>query len=126
MDNRLIIIQNEGREAFDLAFQLFFTDKFKYPKPKTVTHYVDDPKKGLIFYEYSAPANASKLPVPLGFKQAADLAWTWLEAKDDKDYREYLDHDGSDGHGFKVYNEAWNKVDGGLLAVLPVWAWYGK
>lgn len=127
MDNRLIVVQSEGRKAFDLAFELFFTSIYDSLKVK-VTHYIDDPEKGLIFYENIAPGHAVKLPVPLGPKQAADLAWTWLESKTDKEYFDYLDHDGSNGKGFKVYNEDWNRVGGfgGLLAVQPVWAWYGK
>lgn len=122
MDNRLIVVQSEGRKSFDLAFQLFFVNDIK------ATHYLDYPEKGLVFFWHEY-AKAIKLPAPLNALQAANIAWTWLETKSDKEYLEWLDHDGSDGHGFKVYNEDWNKVAGlpfSILAVQPVWAWYGK
>ena len=124
MDNRLVSVQSEGREAFDLAFQLLFDNA---PGDK-VTHWVEDPSKGLILL-WSAEGSATKLPTPLTWKKAADLAWTWLENRNTEDYREYLDHDGSNGRGFKVYNEDWGHVAGysyAVLGVLPVWAWYGK
>jgi len=43
MDNGVIDIRSEGREAFDLSFQLFFKRRSK------ATHYFDHPEKGLIF-----------------------------------------------------------------------------
>lgn len=124
MDNRLIIVQSESRKAFDMAFELLFESS---PSGKA-SHYIDDPKKGLVFL-WLEEKGCSKLPVALNAKQAAELAWTWLANKKDDEYHEYLDHDGSSHHGFKVYNEAWAKVGGysySILAVLPVWAWYGK
>lgn len=42
MDNKKILIQSEGRAAFDLAIQLSLTDKYGVKK---ITHYLDDPKK---------------------------------------------------------------------------------
>jgi hypothetical protein len=124
MDNRIISVQSEGRKAFDLAFQLLFDNA----PGDTVTHYIDHPKAGLILL-WSSESNAIKLPVPLKWKEAADLAWAWLGSKTDKEYTEYCDHDGSNGHGFRVYCEDWGHVGGyhyGVLGVVPVWAWYGK
>ena len=124
MNNRLISVQSEGRASFDLAFQLLFANA----PGSRITHWIDDPKKGLILL-WSHEGEAQKLPVPLDWKKAADLAWAWLENKKDDEYQEYLDHDGSNGKGFRVYNEDWGHVGGyhyGVLGVIPVWAWYGK
>jgi hypothetical protein len=124
MDNRLISVQSEGRTAFNLAFQLLFDNA---PGDK-VTHYIEHHKSGLILL-WSEEGKAIKLPVPLGWKDAADLSWTWLNDQDTKLYHEYLDHDGSNGRGFRVYNEDWGHVGGysyAVLGVIPVWAWYGK
>lgn len=120
MDNRLISVQSEGREAFDLAFQLLFEDE-------KATHYLEHPEKGLIFL-WHPEKDSIKLPYAMYWRAAADLAWGWLQERGDEEYREFCDHDGSDGHGFRVYNESWNSVVSsyGILAVLPVWAWYGK
>ena len=128
MDNKLIIVQSEGRKSFDLAFQIFFESNIK------ATHYLEDPEKGLIFFYYYVGSEFTnnkpiKLPTPLAAQQAADLAWSWLLAQPEDCYGAALDHDGSNSKGFKVYNEDWNRVgsyDGSILAIQPVWAWYGK
>lgn len=121
MDNRIISIQSEGREDFDLAFELIFGDH-------RATHYLEDPAKGFILLWHEQPS-ATKLPYSLDWRASASLIWGWLSERKDTDYRERLDHDGSNGHGFRVYNEAWGRVAGypySICAVLPVWAWYGK
>jgi hypothetical protein len=136
MDNRQISIQSEGRRAFDLAIQLMFDgccDK--------ATHYFEHPTKGFILlwhedkFLFEQPTkiteilSANKLPYAMDEKAAADLAWGWLSERKDSEYQEWCDHDGSDGHGFRIYNEAWGHVAGshyGILGVIPVWAWYGK
>lgn len=124
MDNRLIIVQSKGRKSFNSAFELLFESS----PSKKATHYIEDPKKGLIFLWKEEP-NSVKLLVPSDANQAADLAWAWINSKPDKDYLEYMDHDGSNSHGFKVYNETWSRINDhpySILAVQPVWAWHGK
>jgi hypothetical protein len=127
MDNRHISIQSEGRAAFDLAFQLLFDNA----PGKKASHYLEYPEKGfiLLWHEDCTLKSASKLPYPMGWKEAADLAWGWLQNQPNEKYEQYLDHDGSNGKGFLVYNEYWGHVAGScyaFLGVKPVWAWYGK
>lgn len=126
MDNRHISVQSEGRTAFDLAFQLLFNNA----RGLKATHYFENASHGLVLLWHNDEARkAVPLLTPLSWKEAADLAWTWLTNQLTENYKEYLDHDGSDGKGFRVYNEAWGHVAGshyGILAVVPVWAWYGK
>jgi hypothetical protein len=126
MDNRHISVQSEGRSAFDLAFQLLFEGA---PGHKA-THYFEDPQKGLVFLWHNDEAKkAIPLLTPLEWKGAADLAWTWLSNQPKEKYQEYLDHDGSNGKGFRVYNESWGHVAGShyaICGVIPIWAWYGK
>jgi hypothetical protein len=130
MDNMHISIQSEGRAAFDLAVKLFFTSKYDRGEPdKKVTHYIDDHDKGFILLWSEDIHNKSiKLPVPLSWKPAADLAWEWLIQQPESQYKQYCDHDGSNGHGFRIYNENWGHVKShyALFAVEPIWAWYGK
>jgi hypothetical protein len=124
MDNRNISIQSEGREAFDLSFQLLFD----CAPGKKATHYKEDIKKGLIFFWHEEPG-ATKLLIPMGWKDCSNLAWSWLNSLSDDRYGEYLDHDGSNGKGFRVYNENWSRINDyqySFMAVLPIWAWYGK
>lgn len=126
MDNRHISIQSEGRVAFDLAFQLLFDNA----PGRKATHYLEHPEKGfLMFWSEDVAFKGSKLPYPMAWKEASDLAWGWLQNQPIEKYQEYLDHDGSNGKGFLVYNEDWEHVAGSryaLLGVKPVWAWYGK
>ncbi len=126
MDNRHISVQSQGRKAFELAFQLLFDNA---PGGKA-THYFEDDKKGLVLlWHEDSNKNSIKLPSPLSWKGAADLAWEWLANQPEDKYQQYLDHDGSNGEGFKVYNEDWGHVAGSsyaILGVIPIWAWYGK
>lgn len=125
MDNRVIDVRSEGRQSFDLAIQLLFTEKHSERK---ATHYIDDPEHGLIFL-WTASPKAIKLPIQMDWKHAADMAWAWLAEQPTDKYKEYCDHDGSDGKGFRVYTEDWGHVAGmweAICAIQPIWAWYGK
>jgi hypothetical protein len=128
MDNRVISIQSNGRKAFDLAFQLLFEDGCL--THMRATHYFEHPTNGLVLLWYEdKDHNAIKLPVPLSWKESADLAWTWLQKQPKEKYQEYLDHDGDNIKAFKVYNETWTHVAGshyGILGVIPIWGWIGK
>jgi hypothetical protein len=107
------------------------------------TYYFEHPTKGLILLWHEDVFNlqeqgvlpeyacekSSKLPYAMDWKASADLAWGWLSERKENEYQEWCDHDGSDGYGFRVYNEAWGKVAGsdyGILGLIPIWAWYGK
>lgn len=125
MDNRFFKIKSEGRKCFDLAMQVAFSNTYGEQK---ATHYSESKKTGLVFHGIEEPG-AIKLPIPLAWKGAADLAWEWLLARDSKEYIDYLDHDGSNGRGFQVTNGDWNRVEGthyGMVSILPCWMWYGK
>jgi hypothetical protein len=144
MDNRHITVQSEGRKAFELAMQLLFDNA---PGGK-VSHYSDHPTYGFVLFwdgdeDYLSEASYDahdlkkekvtspivKLPYAMNCKAATDLAWEWLQAQPNDKYQDQCDHDGSNGKGFKVYNEYWGHIGDShysVLAVLPVWAWYGK
>lgn len=132
MDNRIFSIQNEGREAFDLAMKIAFTSA---PGNKA-THFFDHPTHGFLllwnddsFYINNKKVKANKLPYAFDCKAAADLVWGWLQSKSDEDYKDFLDHDGSNGKGYKVYSEDWGHVAGShyaFVGIIPIWAWYGK
>ena len=143
MDNRHISIQTEGKKALDLAMQLMWDNA---PGGKA-THYCDHPTYGFVLFwhgdekelmgkdDWTKPAVEKimapviKLPFPMDCKAATEMVWSWLQEQPKEKYREELDHDGSNGRGFKIYNEYWGHVGSShyaILAVLPVWAWYGK
>lgn len=131
MDNKKISIQHVTRAAFDLAFNLFFVSTYSetdrdYQK---ATHYIDHADKGLILLWSEDTYNKSiPLLTPLGWKEASNLAWTWLKNQSRDKYPPYPDMDGSVNEGYKVYNEDWGHVVShyAILAVKPSWALYGK
>jgi hypothetical protein len=144
MDNRHISIQSQGKKAFELAMQLMFDNA---PGGKA-NYYCDHPTYGFVLFwsgdygntlgplhdwgkEDPKPLSVPivKLPYPMSVKAATELAWEWLQEQPDDKYQDYCDHDGSNGHGFKVYNEYWGHIGNShyaILGVIPVWAWYGK
>lgn len=124
MDNRRIDITSEGRRAFDLAMELAFEGKHRY---RTAVAFLQT-DKGLVLYWHMAEGT-KPLPCAMDWRSAADLAWTWLATVPDEEREAYLDHDGSNGKGFRIYNESWGHVDGSpyaIIAIQAVWAWYGK
>ena len=131
MDNKQFLIKSKGEKAFHLAMKLAFTseyDKIDEPKQRA-THYFEHKEKGLVFLDSEDKSvNSVKLPVALDWQSAASLAWTWLAAQPTESFDDWIDHDGSMGHGFKVYNEDWGYVisRNAIIAVKPIWAWYGK
>lgn len=144
MDNRHISIQSENKKALELAMQLIFDNA---PGGKA-THYCDHPTLGFVLFwnqpEYSAlsekedylkkdsektEAIIHKLPYPMDCRAATEMVWGWLAEQPEEKYIDYMDHDGSNGRGFRVYNETWGHVGSSHYAfagILPVWSWYGK
>lgn len=92
--------------------------------------YAIDPDKGLVFF-WAIPRPEDPRIVPLPFKLdadgAADFAERWLS---EQSYGKQPDHDGDNGRGWRIYNEAWAQVQPygpyGFVAVKPCWMMYGK
>lgn len=129
MDNRVISIKSEGRKDFDLAFQLLLNEG-------RATHYCEHKDKGLILLWHETERleldgfKIMKLPFKMDWKAAANMVWGWLQEQSADTYQDYIDDYDVDMHkGFVIYNEEWGHVAGSayaILAVLPMWAWYGK
>lgn len=123
MDNFHVSIQSEGKDHFVRALS-FFLDGHK-----SVVGYSISEEKGLIFYwsMTSLPKDVTKFPYDMNLEDAVAFAWGWL-LKVAYPQPE-PDHDGDNGKGFLIYNESWGHVDNewaALVAILPVWAIYGK
>ena len=117
MDNFRIDITSEGdlTPAMRIAFG-------KYRKAKG---YSISPEKGLIFY-WAEHERAAMLPFELDAEAAADFARRWLA---EQNYGTEPDHDGDNGKGWRLYNEAWGHIGNewqAFVAVKPAWAMYGK
>lgn len=66
------------------------------------------------------------LPAKMDQEQIIPLIKAWLS---EADYGREPDHDGDNGKGWRVYNEAWGHVNGewqAFCAIEPVWLMYGK
>jgi len=130
MDNKRFLIQCAGRNAFDLAMKVAFITEYDDNDPKMkVSHYFEDPEKGLVFlWSEDKSVNSIKLPVDLNWEGAANLAWQWLQNQPNEKYQEDLDHAGSNSKGFRVYNEAWGHIKShyAVVGIVPIWAWHGK
>lgn len=123
-DNVRIHVQSGSRRSFDIAIELAM-------RGNKATHYRVDGEKGLVFYWVQPDGREDVIPLPceMTVEAVSAFAWAWLESRPDEEYHEELDHDGSNGRGWRVYNEAWNRVGSEWqtsFAVLPVWIWYGK
>lgn len=73
-----------------------------------------------------AAGRVKELPFPLDDVQALEFVDGWLKASD---YGQQPDHDGSNGKGWRVFNNDWGRVDEdfrSFVAIQPVWAMYGK
>ena len=125
MNNGIIDIRAQTKREFDLSLELIFTHQ-------KATHYLDHKDYGLIFFwnkDRIKDQEAIQLPFGMFSKQAAEMAWGWLENQKDERFKEYIDMDGSLTRAFRVFNENWTHVAGShyaICAVQPIWAWHGK
>ena len=124
MDNRVIDIQSEGREAFELSMRLHFDNA----AGGKATHWVEH--DGDLVLLWNKEKDANEVPfAPMNVEEATDFAWRWLETRTKKQLKEYLDHDGSNGRGFHAKCGPWGKdteYQYGFVRISAIWAWYGK
>lgn len=128
MDNFRFDITAEGDDALAAAIAVAFAQKGRGP---AVTHYAMIEGVLIFFWCYSTCdcKEAQTLPFKLDAVGTTDFARRWLAQLPRSAYGKEPDHDGSNGLGFRVFNEAWGHVKHhrqALLAVEPAWAWYGK
>ena len=150
MDNRLIDITSEGKEALKMALSLIWDNApggkathfrvlnlrqnttYNKTKDREVGHHltglVQDDEKGtptLILY-WKEDRAAQILPYPMELDSCYEMVLGWLAQAD---YGFEPGHDGSNGKGFRVLNEMWGHVirsHYAFAAIQPCWAWYGK
>ncbi|MBF5006975.1 hypothetical protein [Diaphorobacter caeni] len=145
MDNRRIDITSEGDDflagAIGLAWgnSLLKATHYKVVNLAEQTRYYGEPthrhctenvedSTGVptMILLWSAERDAVPLPTPMGLGAMTDVVAGWL--KDVPRGRE-PDHDGSNGHGWRVFTEAWGYVFGhhcAIVGIQPAWAMYGK
>lgn len=126
MDNFRIDVTWEGEKTFRTILEMVIRQK---PGSK-VEYYTLDPEYGMVLFwtepTQSLKHNAQKLPYKMDPIAAIDFVWNWLKTAD---YEQQPDHDGDNGKGWRIFNEAWGHVKSewaAICAIQPVWAMYGK
>lgn len=139
MDNFAFDVTAKSRATFDLAMMIATSDNSE------ATHYAvltlpvksnewtkEDKRKRGTLVLFRGPGMKEAVPFPHPLKHAAltEFVWDWLrhmwetgEAGDEPD------HDGSNSHGYRIFNEEWGHVAGhfeAFVAIQPVWAMHGK
>lgn len=149
MDNHIVDIRSQGREPFDHALAIFMGEQMggyqhathfsivapgtENPDKYNKTEVIHETAPTFVLF-WSKPStwdfgDVNALPYKMKAKQAGDLIWGWLVERPREEYAEFIDHDGSMGKGFRIWNESWTKVGNsgyGICAVRPIFAWYGK
>ncbi len=119
MDNFRIDVTCEGDEALRAVMTIAFTQH------RSAVGWRLDPEYGMILY-WTDHKGTNALPFPHDAEATFHMVKKWLETQD---YGREPGHDGSNGKGFRVYNEAWGHIGSewqAFLAIKPEWAWYGK
>lgn len=130
MDNRIFNVNGEGDEMLLHALELVFAQEGENTKAAAWKY---DQKKGLILLWY-ADERAVNFPAPLTPKACLPFILAWLETKDaaavERTHKDAsIDHDGSNGAGWRVYCEDWGHVGdftNAICAIKPVTLWFGK
>jgi hypothetical protein len=127
MDNFHIDLTAEGEETLLQVFEIAFRHNAAGGKAEgTFETKNRDGVPALVFCWGSEDERVVKLPSPIGFELATQIALNWLESAK---WSEEPEHDGDNARGFHVYVEDWGHVDGNpyaIVAVAPEWAMYGK
>lgn len=124
MDNRQIDIRAEGETDFKLAMQLATG---KYGGHKTIGYSIELEGSTMVLYWGGKHDKMMPLPYEMNADEIAAFVWGWLQKT--KPLGKEPDHDGDNGNGFRVYNEAWGHVMHrweAFIAITPIWAMYGK
>jgi hypothetical protein len=132
MDNFHIDVTSVGETSLLKALELAFAHH------RQATHYaVRDaepatervpykPRRLVFLWTAATQLGTQELPFKLDAAGAVEFARRWLN---EQDFGREPDHDGDNKRGWRVYNEAWGRVDNqyqGFIAIAPAWAMYGK
>lgn len=104
----------------DLALQVAFTHN------KAVKGFTSNPGRLTLYHTTTDLPDVTVLPAPMTYDEVMPMIKAWQKTAV---YGPQPDHDGDNGKGLRVFNEAWSHVDGrwqAFVAFEPVWLEYGK
>jgi hypothetical protein len=132
-DNRIFNVNGRldggGEKLLEQALELAFA----IAGYKGVVAWRVTRKSGLILDWTDGATGSAKLPAPMNAKQVMSIVLPWLQSEAAKEteldsWDMNADHDGDNGPGWRVYCGEWGHVEGwhAIVAVKPVFMWYGK
>lgn len=139
MDNRIFNVN--GREDDDLLEVLKLAFKHgNWNKERKAKGWRIDKKYGFILFSYIPTytytgKNINEFPIPLSAEAICPIIKEYLKNKETwenvefEDWDKDLDHDGSNGKGWRVYCENWGHIDSessAFIAIKPAYMWFGK
>ena len=132
MDNRLFNVNGKGLQLLQQVLELAFKQE-DWSNGRTCRSWQFDKEKGLIL-NWTEVEGANILPTPLDASGVAPIVWRWLNDKKREkhslgDWEGDIDHDGSNGEGWRVYVEDWGHVGEHRYAICAIkfcYMWYGK
>jgi hypothetical protein len=141
MDNKIFNVNGRDLESLiNTVYLALSIESYKPKKDIKFCGYVIDPVKGLIplQYEDKLVNNFVKFPAPISVEILCNLVYGWLSSEDALktpmlEWEGNVDHDGDNEIGWRVYCEDWGKIYtsdnrsiDGVIAIKPVYLWYGK
>lgn len=141
MDNFSLNIVSDGRDSFEKALEIALQHH------TSVTHYaviehgvvvnewtkVLKKRKTLVLFwcdDTSFKPKPTELPFAMKGRELFSFVWGWLEdAWTKRLHGQEPDQDGSNGNGWRIFNEDWGHVagsHGAFVGIQPVWAMFGK
>lgn len=141
MDNFKLDVVSAGREQFERAISIAMGHHGSATHYAVIDHKADvnewvggsgNRKTLVLFWTNDAGSPLKPVPFPCKMRGPAlvEFLWHWLETIwEESPPGDEPDHDGSNSHGWRVFNEAWGHVASShyaFLGVQPVWAMHGK
>ncbi len=135
MDNRVFNVKGRSKEQLLKTIECLLTTQ--HGSIEQIKAWRFDPAKGLILYwhfDNQQPAKQAFVTPP-SCATLTDIVWDWLQSDQATTFKITdgndvdFPHDGSNALGFRIYNEAWGKVNGetySFAAIIPAYCWYGK
>ncbi len=132
MSNRMFNVNGKEEDMLLSALQLVFKQASYNSRPCSGWSFHKE--KGLILHWHYQREGINRFPASLDAKDCLPFVIAWLNSEEAKTvklerWEEYIDHDGDNGTGWRVYCEDWGHVGGyssAICAIKSVALWYGK
>lgn len=141
MDNFKLDVVSEGKDTFKFAMSIAMAHHRSASHYAVIEHKADvnewnknaKKRKTLVLFwtnDDGFKPTPSAFPCEMKGNALVEFVWHWLEdAWEKRIHGDEPDHDGSNGNGWRIFNEDWGHVANShyaFVGIQPVWAMYGK